>query len=189
METRPLARIARPVRVDVLLSAAALLAAACSSCGSSAGGGAKSTPATSSKVTITTAKGSSADFLTDGAGDALYLWVVDRKNTSTCFGSCVAYWPPLTTTGAPVAAGHVAAAELGTITRTDGSKQVTYAGHPLYRFAKDTAPGQTSGQGLDDFGGQWWLVAASGRPITGNDHAVGSSAASSSHAGGGGYGY
>jgi hypothetical protein len=73
---------------------------------------------------------------------------------------------------------------LTTITRSDGTKQVVYAGHPLYYYKLDTAAGQTNGQGSDNFGAMWWLLAPSGQPITSS-----SSSSSSSSAGGGGGGW
>jgi hypothetical protein len=71
------------------------------------------------------------------------------------------------------------AADLGTITRSDGTKQVTYDGHPLYYFAGDSGPGQTNGQGSDGFGAKWWLVAPAGTQITAADTAAGSGGSSS----------
>ncbi len=98
-------------------------------------------------------------------------------------------------TGTLTAAGSAKASDLGTITRSDGTKQVTYDGHPLYYFVGDSAAGQTNGQGSDNFGAKWWLVAPSGAEITGTDTAAAaaapapapatSSAPSSSNAGGG----
>jgi hypothetical protein len=73
----------------------------------------------------------------------------------------------VTTTGSPSASGSAKASDLGTITRSDGAKQVTYDGHPLYYFAGDSGPGTASGQGSDNFGAKWWLVAPSGTDVTG----------------------
>jgi hypothetical protein len=75
------------------------------------------------------------------------------------------------------AADGAKAADLGTITRSDGSKQVTYLGHPLYYFAGDSGPGQTNGQGSNGFGAKWWLVAPAGTKITVADSATGAAAA------------
>ena len=93
------------------------------------------------------------------------------------------------------ATGGAKASDLGTITRSDGTKQVTYDGHPLYYFVGDSAAGQTNGQGSDNFGAKWWLVGASGAMITGSDTAAaaagnapapaGSATPGSSNAGGG----
>jgi hypothetical protein len=72
----------------------------------------------------------------------------------------------LTTTGSASAATGVTAGKLGTLTRSDGKKQVTYNGHPLYYFAGDTSSGQTTGEGNKGFGGTWYLVAPSGEQLT-----------------------
>jgi hypothetical protein len=77
-------------------------------------------------------------------------------------------------------------ADLGTITRSDGKKQVTYKGHPLYYYAADSSPGQTSGQGLNQFGAKWWLVAPSGTAITSSGSGGSSSGGGGSSSGGGG---
>src|SRR5207253_10800819 len=83
------------------------------------------------------------------------------------------------------AAGGAKASDLGTITRSDGTKQVTYDGHPLYYFVGDSAAGQANGQGSDNFGAKWWLVASSGAKITasGTAPAANAPAPSSSNAG------
>ena len=114
----------------------------------------------------------SADFgsiLVDGNGFSLYLFMQDTQNsgTSTCTDAdgCTTEWPPLLTDGDPVAGEGVDAALLGTITRDDGSTQVTYNGWPLYLFEEDTAAGDTNGQGLDEFGGLWFLVSPTGEAI------------------------
>jgi hypothetical protein len=85
---------------------------------------------------------------------------------STCSGACATAWPPLTVTGTPTAGTGATATDLATITRTDGSKQVTYDGHPLYYFAGDKAAGQTNGEGSNGFGAPWYLVAPAGQQIT-----------------------
>jgi hypothetical protein len=72
----------------------------------------------------------------------------------------------VTTTGTATAAGSAKASDIGTITRSDGTKQVTYDGHPLYYFAGDSGPGMASGQGSDGFGAKWWLVAPTGSDVT-----------------------
>ena len=81
---------------------------------------------------------------------------------SVCSGACAQAWPPATNTGTPKASGAVKASLLGTTKRADGSSEVTYAGHPLYTFAGDTQPGQTTGQGSNGFGAPWWVVTPAG---------------------------
>ncbi len=159
-------------RVVVPVALVAVLAAACSSTPAPVAPAA-STPraaasATSSAaVTIATRSGTPGTYLTDGSGRALYLFMSDTATTSTCSGACATAWPPLTATGTPAVAGSATASKLGSLTRADGTRQVTYGGHPLYYFAPDTAPGQTKGQGKNGFGALWWLVDPAGSAITG----------------------
>jgi hypothetical protein len=72
----------------------------------------------------------------------------------------------VTATGTVTASGSAKSSDLGTITRSDGTKQVTYDGHPLYYFAGDSGPGTSTGQGSDSFGAKWWLVSPAGSDIT-----------------------
>jgi hypothetical protein len=101
---------------------------------------------------------------------------------SACTGACAGAWPPVTSTGTATASGSAKASDLGTITRSDGTKQVTYDGHPLYYFVGDSGPGMATGQGSDNFGAKWWLVAPTGSDVTGT---VSSFTASSSTGSGG----
>lgn len=112
----------------------------------------------------------SAEFgnaLVNGEGFSLYLFMNDTQDSgiSTCTGECAMHWPPLTTDGDPVAGEGVDETLLGTITRDDGSVQVTYNGWPLYLFADDMAPGDTNGQGVEDEFGLWFLVSPTGTAI------------------------
>ena len=100
--------------------------------------------------------------LVDGNGFTLYLFTKDAGTTSACSGGCAKAWPPLTVTGSAVAGAGLDASKLGTTTRADGTTQVTYNGHPLYRFATDTAPGQANGQGS---GGVWFVVSPAGDKV------------------------
>lgn len=175
-----------------VLVTAAVLAAACSSSTKSGSGGSNTTSAasggTASAVSIETHSGPMGTYLTDGSGRSLYLFAADTTGKSNCSGGCATFWPPLT--GSASAMASAQAGKLGTITRSDGSKQVTYNGHPLYYFKEDTKAGQTAGQGFDNFGGKWWLVAPSGQAITGSGGASSSTpggSSSSSSGGGGGW--
>jgi len=104
--------------------------------------------------------------LVDGMGRTLYLFVADTGTKSTCNSSaCVQYWPPLLTTGAPQAGAGVNAGLLGTTKRQDGTTEVTYAGHPLYYFISDNKAGDVTGQGINGFGGPWYVVSPSGMRI------------------------
>jgi len=104
--------------------------------------------------------------LVDSNGLTVYLFLADKGTMSSCnSASCVQYWPPVLTTGAPQAGSGVTASLLGTTARADGTTQVTYAGHPLYRFINDKAAGQATGQGVNAFGAPWYVVSASGAQI------------------------
>jgi len=114
---------------------------------------------------VKTTKGELGTFLVDGQGRALYLFEKDKGDKSTCSGACAAAWPPLTTSGKPTSGGTVQAGKLGTTTRSDGTREVTYNGHPLYLYAGDSKAGQTAGQGLDQFGAEWYVLAPIGSKI------------------------
>jgi predicted lipoprotein with Yx(FWY)xxD motif len=139
-------------------------------------------------------KGNGGVYLTGDNGRAVYLWVADTGDKSSCSGACAKAWPPVETKGTPKAEQGVNAGDLGTIMRADGSEQVTYKSHPLYYFVADKSTGETKGQGSDSFGAKWWLVAPSGTAITtGSTSAAsgggyGSSSTSSTSGGGGGWG-
>ena len=98
-------------------------------------------------------------------GRSLYLFEKDKSGKSACYGQCPTFWPPLLTRGKPVAGAGVKAKLLGVTKRKNGTHQVTYAGHPLYRYTADARPGQTTGEGLNLFGGGWDVVAPSGKKI------------------------
>ncbi len=98
-------------------------------------------------------------------GRTLYLWAHDKRGKSTCYGACASYWPPLITRGKPRAISGARRALVGTTRRRDGKIQVTYHGHPLYRFSGDGRAGQTAGEGLTDFGGRWYAVSAAGTAV------------------------
>ena len=100
--------------------------------------------------------------LADASGRTLYLFTKDEKNKSNCAGACAQNWPPLLTNGAPKAGDGATADMLGTITRADGSTQVTYNGWPLYYFAKDEKPGDVKGQNV---GKVWYVVASNGEAV------------------------
>jgi predicted lipoprotein with Yx(FWY)xxD motif len=183
--------ILRPTAAAFALVGVALLVAACGSSSSSSttANAAPANPAPASttsnasnaSLTVGTAKGADGTYLTGASGRALYLWVADTNGKSVCSGACAKVWPPLIANGTPGASGGVNAGDLGTVARSDGTKQVTYKGHPLYYYIADKSASQVTGQGSNSFGAKWWLVAPSGTAITGGSS---SSAASSSGSGG-----
>jgi predicted lipoprotein with Yx(FWY)xxD motif len=165
------------------LAAAAIFAAACG--GTSAGGGLYGSPASApsaspaappvTQPSPTVATGTTigvgstrlGEVLVDGSGRTLYLFVADKGTQSACNSSaCVQYWPPVLTTGAPQAGAGINGTLLGTTARQDGTTEITYAGHPLYYFISDKKAGDVSGQGLNAFGGPWYVVSPSGMQIS-----------------------
>jgi predicted lipoprotein with Yx(FWY)xxD motif len=100
--------------------------------------------------------------LVDSKGMTLYDFQKDQGTESACFGECAAAWPPLLTKGEPQPSNGADAAQLGTTERKDGTTQVTYAGHPLYGFVGDKAPGEANGNDVDAFGGEWYALEGNG---------------------------
>ena len=107
----------------------------------------------------------------DARGRSLYLFEADHKGKSACYGACAQAWPPVLVSGKPKAGPGARAALLGVLHRRDGKSQVTYKGHPLYRFFKDTKRGQVKGQGLDFYGGEWYVLTPAGKKL---EHEAGS---------------
>jgi predicted lipoprotein with Yx(FWY)xxD motif len=164
------------------LAVAGLIAAGCGSSGST------SAPASSASPTHTgapastgsaqkTASVSGTTVLTNAKGFTLYWFAPDTSTKSNCNGSCATIWPPVK---GPATAGSGVTGKLTTITRSDGSMQAVYNGHPLYTYTGDTAPGQNNGNGLNASGGVWHEVTVSGAAAP---------ASSQSSSSGGGYGY
>jgi len=185
------------------VAALALALSACASSSSSSSAPATSAPAASAPATSAPAAGASSPapatsasgttlqmttingtaVVTNSKGMTLYWFVPDTSTTSKCTGSCATYWPPVL---APVTAGSGVTGTLGTITRSNGTTQATYDGHPLYTYAGDSAPGQAKGNGLNASGGLWWEMTVSGaKPAA----ATGTSTGGTSTGGTGGYGY
>jgi predicted lipoprotein with Yx(FWY)xxD motif len=157
------------------LAAAVLITACGSSTNTASSGTTSSAPAASSSALKTTTIGG-ATVLTNAKGFTLYWFAPDTSTKSNCNGSCIKYWPPVK---GPATAGAGVTGKLGTITRSDGSMQATYNGHPLYTYVADSAPGQAKGNGLNLSGGVWHEVTVSG--------AAAPAASSSPSSGGGGY--
>src|ERR1700736_2473618 len=154
----------RPIAILASAAGLALAPVAIAACG---GGGATAatTPAkttSTSPTSIGTAKSALGTILVDSQGRTVYLFTHDSGTTSKCSGPCATAWPPLVATGAPTATSGANAALLGTSKRADGTTQVTYNGHPLYRFVKDRNAGETNGQGVVAFGGSWFAVTVAG---------------------------
>jgi predicted lipoprotein with Yx(FWY)xxD motif len=129
--------------------------------------------------------------LVDGRGRTLYLFAKDKHGKSACTGQCAAFWPPLiASSGKAAAAAGAKASLLGTVKRPDGRLQVTYNHHPLYTFVKDTAKGQTNGEGANAFGAAWWAVSPAGAKVVQSTSSSTDTGAPMTGGGyGGGYGY
>ena len=183
----------------------AALALAVSACGSSSSSSAASgsTPAAAGSSSAASASAASSassssggttlaartiggqQVLTNSAGLTVYWFAPDTSTTSKCTGSCATYWPPVK---GPATAGAGVTGTLGTITRSDGTTQATYDGHPLYTYAGDTAPGQAKGNGLNASGGLWYEMTVSGAtPAAGAGASASASASATSTKGGYGY--
>jgi predicted lipoprotein with Yx(FWY)xxD motif len=161
--------------------AAALLAGCGSSSSSSSSSTAASTPA--STPTQSTAASTSTAAATPGVAVAtkhsklgtiltagpkhltVYLFEADKGSSSACSGACAKAWPPVTTSGEPTVSGSAVSADVGTTMRSDGTKQVTYKGHPLYFFEKDEDSGDAYGQGSKAFGAGWYVMKANGSKV------------------------
>jgi predicted lipoprotein with Yx(FWY)xxD motif len=165
-----------------LVAGASLVAAGCGSSGSdttssgSSGGGSLYGSAGSGSST-TASTGNSAGgvavvsvastpklgkVIVNSKGFTLYDFHKDKGTKSACYGACAQVWPPLLSSGAPKAKGGAQASKLGTTKRTDGTTQVTYAGHPLYTYTADRKPGDTTGNDITTYGGEWYALTPSG---------------------------
>ena len=175
----------RPITFLASAAVIPLAALAIAACGGSSAATAASPPKTSTgaSATVGVANSSLGSILVDSTGRTLYLFKADSGTKSACAGACATAWPPLLATGTPTAGTGLTASKLGTISRSDGTQQVTYNGHPLYLFVKDTKPGQTNGQGVTAFGAAWFALTPSGNQASG----PASSSGGGTGSGGGGY--
>jgi len=161
-------------KLTTIIAAAALLAIALTAAGC---GGSYSSAPYGSAVQPAAASGSAGAarvgvansrlgrIVVDSKGRTLYVFEKDANRRSACYGLCATYWPPLLTHGKPLARTGTRQSLLGATRRTNGSEQVTYAGHPLYRFVEDRQPGQTKGEGLNDFGAGWDVLSPAGKKV------------------------
>ncbi len=184
-----------PIALALAASTLALFAAGCGgssySSGSSTASNTKSATAANNSAYPTTSSTAAAAGASGSAGNApstgvvvvskhshdgtilaagskrmtVYMFDGDKGSTSNCSGACAQVWPPVTTAAAATVASGAVAADLGTTTRADGTKQVTYKGHPLYFFAKDKDDGDVYGQGVHGFGADWYVLKPSGAKV------------------------
>jgi predicted lipoprotein with Yx(FWY)xxD motif len=160
--------------LPVAAAAVALVIAGCggggggssSNSGSAYGGGSatKSTAKPAANAATVDVKSSSLGrILVNSQGQTLYLFEKDKGPSSTCSAACAAAWPPVT--GSAKGGAGTTASKFGTTRRSDGMMQVTYAGHPLYTYAGDSSPGQTNGEGLNQFGAEWYVLSPAGKKV------------------------
>jgi predicted lipoprotein with Yx(FWY)xxD motif len=181
------------------ISAVGMLAAACSSSSSSSssssnsgsGSGSKTSAAPQGAVGAPVSVTSSplGSILVDSKGKTIYFFAPDSANHSTCNGMCLQYWPIVSAPATLPTSVSGVTAKLGSLTRSDGSHQLTVAGLPVYTYVGDSGPGTTKGQGLNLSGGLWWVVSPAGTPVTSGASSSSSTSSSSSSSGGYGNGY
>lgn len=177
----------RPITFLGTAAALPLVALVVAGCGGGGGGSAAAStapPTTSGgqPATVGVANNSNlGKILVDSQGRTLYLFQADSGTKSACTGACAVAWPPLRASGKPAAGSGIVASKLGTSARSDGKPQVTYNGHPLYRFQGDQKPGDANGQAQTAFGAGWFVLSPAGTLV--------SDAGSSTSTSGGGGGY
>ena len=161
----------------LVLGVLALAVVALAGCGGSTS---HALPTTSDgrPATVGVASTGLGDVLVDRQGRTLYLFARDSGAKSSCTAGCAVNWPPLLVQGSPLLGSGATPSEVGKTARADGQSQITYNGHPLYRFVNDKKPGDTNGEGISAFGGSWFAVSPVGAKV----------APRSQPQGGGGYG-
>ncbi len=120
------------------------------------------TTGSTAATTVALANTTLGKVLVDADGRTLYQLDADSATSATCTGACATLWPPVTTTGTPTAGTGLDGSKLSIVSGPNGS-QVSYAGHPLYRYSADKAAGDLTGQGV---AGKWWVLGADGTTIT-----------------------
>ena len=165
------------------VSAAVLPALVLSACGDDDSDNSASTTTTKSQsggsATVDVANTGLGDVLVDSKGRTLYLFLKDTGTTSECSGECATDWPPVEVSGTPTTGQGADASMIGTTARSDGTTQVTYNGHPVYRFEGDKKAGDTNGEGLEAFGAAWYALSPTGTQVTGTASSSGSGSSSS----------
>ncbi len=156
-------------RFTTILASAALVtltAPGVATAGSASTSATTSNATTARSSTVKVANSHLGRILVNSQGHTLYLFKKDKGTKSSCNGACAKAWPPLRTKGKPVVGRGASKSKAGTTKRSDGKRQVTYNGHPLYAFVKDTKAGQTNGEGLKAFGGSWFALSPAGNQVS-----------------------
>ncbi len=113
-------------------------------------------------VSVELASTSLGEVLVDGQGMTLYMFDPDAQGESTCYEQCATAWPPLVGEDEPTLGEGLDESLVGSVERTDGTTQVTYNDWPLYYWQNDAAPGDVTGQAVNEV---WWVLGADGEPI------------------------
>jgi predicted lipoprotein with Yx(FWY)xxD motif len=154
-------------QLGLALMATAIAAASLAACGGAYVSGPSVTTvasATNGTVDVRYVKGY-GDILVTSAGYSLYLLSSDPPGGSSCVGSCAIVWPPLLVRGKLRAGPGVDPKLLSSFERSGGAHQVLYNRHALYTYEEDTAPGMVTGEGVETYGGIWWLVSPKGKAV------------------------
>jgi predicted lipoprotein with Yx(FWY)xxD motif len=167
-----------------LIPLAALAVTGCGGGGHATASQAPPKTASGRAATVGVAKTDLGKVLVDSKGRTLYLFKKDQGTKSTCFGECATDWPPLRASGKPTVGSGAQASMVSTTARTDGPRQVTYSGHPLYLYEGDQKAGDTNGQGLTAFGAAWYALSPAGDQGSGNVSSWEGGASSSGGSGG-----
>ena len=152
-------------RAPLLLAGLILAATSGAAAASSAGGAARAQDSRAAKIQLRHTE--VGKVLVDSSGFTVYRFSKDPRNSDTCvkISGCTNLWPPLMSSGRPVAGPGVRSALLSTIKLPGGGRQVTYAGHPLYRYSAATGKGETGYVGAQQFGGSWYALNAAGGSV------------------------
>jgi predicted lipoprotein with Yx(FWY)xxD motif len=149
-----------------LLLLAALAVAGCGGGGNSNASSGPPKTASGTAATVGVSNEGLGNILVNSQGRTLYMFTGDSGTMSECNGACAVNWPPLRAAGKPTIGSGANASLISTTSRSGGSKQVTYNGHPLYLFKGDKSPGDTNGQGLNAFGGYWYALTPGGDQVS-----------------------
>ena len=179
--------LSRITAVLMSLVVVALIASGCGGGNSSSSSNASASSASGDGTVSGSEVSGLGTVLVDSEGLTVYEFAKDQGTTSSCYGACAEGWPPVLAEGKPTAGEGAMSSQLGTTRRKDGSMQVTYAGHPLYTFVEDSAPGEANGNDSTAFGGKWSVMDEAGEAVAGT--ATGESEEETSESSSGGYGY
>ena len=152
-------------RAPLLLAGVIVAATSVAAAASSAGGAARAQDSRAAKIQLRHTE--VGKVLVDSSGFTVFRFSKDPRNSDTCvkISGCTNLWPPLMSSGRPVAGPGVRSALLSTIKLPGGGRQVTYAGHPLYRYSAATEKGETGYVGAQQFGGSWYALNAAGGTV------------------------